>query len=60
MEKNLTIRNSIAEFLIFQAHDKSRGVEVVCHDETIRATRSASSAPVSFANSPSVGTSKRA
>ena len=39
MEKNLTIRNSTAEFLIFQAQDKSQGVEVVCHDETIRATQ---------------------
>ena len=35
MEKNLTIRNSTAEFLIFQAQDKSQGVEVVYHDETI-------------------------
>ena len=39
MEKNLTIRNSTAEFLIFQAQDKSQGVEVVYHDETIRATQ---------------------
>ena len=35
MEKHLTIRNSTAEFLIFQAQDKSQGVEVVYHDETI-------------------------
>ena len=43
MEKNLTIRNSTAEFLIFQAQDKSKGVEVVYHDETIWATQKAMS-----------------
>ncbi len=43
MEKNLTIRNSTAEFLIFQAHDKSQGVEVVYHDEYIWATQKAMS-----------------
>ncbi len=43
MEKNLTIRNSTAEFLIFQAQDKSQGVEVVYHDETIWATQKAMS-----------------
>lgn len=43
MEKNLTIRNSTAEFLIFQAQDKSHGVEVVYHDETIWATQKAMS-----------------
>ena len=43
MEKNLTIRNSTAEFLIFQAQDKSQGVEVVSHDETIWATQKAMS-----------------
>ena len=43
MEKNLTIRNSTAEFLIFQAHDKSQGVEVVYHDESIWATQKAMS-----------------
>lgn len=43
MEKNLTIRNSTAEFLIFQTQDKSQGVEVVYHDETIWATQKAMS-----------------
>lgn len=43
MEKNLTIRNSTAEFLIFQAQDKSQGVEVVYHDETIWASQKAMS-----------------
>ncbi|MBQ9474717.1 MAG: virulence RhuM family protein [Bacteroidales bacterium] len=43
MEKNLTIRNSTAEFLIFQVQDKSQGVEVVYHDETIWATQKAMS-----------------
>ena len=43
MEKNLTIRNSTAEFLIFQAQDKSQGVDVVYHDETIWATQKAMS-----------------
>lgn len=43
MEKNLIIRNSTAEFLIFQAQDKSQGVEVVYHDETIWATQKAMS-----------------
>lgn len=37
------IRNSTAEFLIFQAQDKSQGVEVVYHDETIWATQKAMS-----------------
>ena len=43
MEKNLTIRNSTAGFLIFQAQEKSPGVEVVYHDETIWATQKAMS-----------------
>lgn len=43
MEKNITIRNSTAEFLIFQAQDKSQGVEVVYHDESIWATQKAMS-----------------
>ena len=43
MGKNLTIRNSTAEFLIFQVQDKSQGVEVVYHDETIWATQKAMS-----------------
>lgn len=43
MEKNLTIRNSTAEFLIFQVQDKSQGIEVLYHDETIWATQKAMS-----------------
>ena len=43
MEKKLTIRYSTAEFLIFQAQDKSQGVEVVYHNETIWATQKAMS-----------------
>ncbi len=43
MEKNLTIRNSTAEFLIFQTQDKSEGVEVLYHDDTIWATQKAMS-----------------
>ena len=43
MEKKLTIRNSTSEFLIFQAQDKSQGVEVVYHNETIWATQKAMS-----------------
>lgn len=39
MEKILTIRNSTVEFLIFQVQDKSQGVEVIYHDETIWATQ---------------------
>ena len=35
--------NCTAEFLIFQAQDKSQGVEVVYHDETIWATQKAMS-----------------
>lgn len=29
------IRNSAAEFLIFQIEGKESGVQVVCHDETV-------------------------
>ena len=43
MEKNLTIRNSTAEFLIFQVQDKSQGIEVLYHDETFWATQKAMS-----------------
>ena len=43
MEKTLTIRNSTVEFLIFQVQDKSQGVEVIYHDETIWATQKATS-----------------
>ena len=30
------IRNSTAEFLIFQIEGNESGVQVVCHDETMR------------------------
>ena len=39
MSKQLQIRNSTAEFLIFQAEDKAQGVQVFYKDETIRATQ---------------------
>lgn len=35
MEKKLKIRNSTAEFLIFQIEGKDSGGEVVYHDETV-------------------------
>lgn len=34
-EKSLLIRNSTAEFLIFQAQNQTDGVEVMYADETI-------------------------
>ena len=34
-EKQLQIRNSTAEFLIFQAEDKAQGVQVFYENETI-------------------------
>ena len=40
-EKPLQIRNSTAEFLIFQAEDKSPGVQVFYENETIWATQEA-------------------
>ena len=41
MSKQLQIRNSTAEFLIFQAEDKSQGVQVFYQDENIWATQKA-------------------
>ena len=41
MSKQLQIRNSTAEFLIFQAEDKSEGVQVFYKDESIWATQKA-------------------
>ena len=41
MSKQLQIRNSTAEFLIFQAEDKAQGVQVFYKDETIWATQEA-------------------
>lgn len=41
MSKQLQIRNSTAEFLIFQAEDKAEGVQVFYQDESIWATQKA-------------------
>ena len=41
MSKELQIRNSTAEFLIFQAEDKAQGVQVFYKDETIWASQKA-------------------
>ncbi len=41
MSKQLQIRNSTAEFLIFQAEDKAEGVQVFYQDETIWASQKA-------------------
>ena len=41
MSKQLQIRNSTAEFLIFQAEDKAQGVQVFYKDETIWASQKA-------------------
>lgn len=41
MSKNFEIRNSIAEFLIFQIDSKDDGIQVVYKDETIWATQKA-------------------
>lgn len=41
MSKQLQIRNSTAEFLIFQVEDKAEGVQVFYKDETIWATQKA-------------------
>ena len=43
MSKQLQIRNSTAEFLIFQAEDKAEGVQVFYKDESIWATQKAMS-----------------
>ena len=39
MAQQLQIRNSTAEFLIFQAEDKAQGVQVFYKDETIWASQ---------------------
>ncbi len=41
MSKQLQIRNSTAEFLIFQAEDKAEGIQVFYKDESIWATQKA-------------------
>ena len=41
MSKQLQIRNSTAEFLIFQAEEKAEGVQVFYQDESIWATQEA-------------------
>ncbi len=41
MEKNLTIRNSTAEFLIFQLENKEDGVRLLYSDETLWLTQDA-------------------
>lgn len=41
MSRQLQIRNSTAEFLIFQAEDKAQGVQVFYRDENIWATQKA-------------------
>ena len=41
MSKQLQIRNSTAEFLIFQAEDKAQGIQVFYKDETIWASQKA-------------------
>lgn len=43
MSKNFEIRNSTAEFLIFQIDSKDDGIQVVYKDETIWATQKAMS-----------------
>ncbi len=43
MEKKIEIRNSTAEFLIFQIDGKENGVQVIYKDETIWATQKAMS-----------------
>lgn len=40
-EKTLSIRNSTAEFLIFQAQSQANGVEVLYHDENLWLTQKA-------------------
>jgi hypothetical protein len=44
MSKQLKIRNSTAEFLIFQAEGKEDGIQVVYKDETIWCTQKAMAA----------------
>ena len=44
MAKRREIRNSTAEFLIFQIENKEQGIEVMCADETIWCTQKAMAA----------------
>ena len=44
MSKNLEIRKSTAEFLIFQIEKKEQGIEVMYADETIWCTQKAMAA----------------
>ena len=44
MTKKREIRNSTAEFLIFQAENKEQGIEVMYTDETIWCTQKAMAA----------------
>ena len=41
MAKRKEIRNSTAEFLIFQAEDKGQGIEVIYKDENVWCTQKA-------------------
>ena len=41
MAKRKEIRNSTAEFLIFQAEDKGQGIEVIYKDESVWCTQKA-------------------
>ena len=41
MAKNIEIRNSTAEFLIFMLEGKEEGIQVMYKDETIWATQKA-------------------
>jgi len=41
MEKNLTIRNSTAEFLIFKLESREDGVQLLYSDETLWLTQEA-------------------
>lgn len=41
MAKRKEIRNSTAEFLIFQAENKEQGIEVIYKDETVWCTQKA-------------------
>ena len=50
MAKNIEIRNSTAEFLIFMAEGKEDGVQVVYKDETIWCTQKAVSATFPIAS----------
>lgn len=41
MPKNIEIRNSVAEFLIFMLEGKEDGIQVMCKNENIWATQKA-------------------